>query len=34
MIVKLAQETAEGKHGKFDSLLIAHKGKLLSSKVQ
>lgn len=29
MILKLAQEIADGKHGKFDSLLIAHKGKLL-----
>jgi len=29
MIVQLAQEIAEGKHGNFDSLLIAHKGKLL-----
>ncbi len=29
MIVKLAKEIAGGKHGKFDSLLIAHKGKLL-----
>lgn len=29
MIEKLAQEIADGKHGKFDSLLIAHKGKLL-----
>lgn len=29
MIVKLAQEIADGKHGRFDSLLIAHKGKLL-----
>ena len=29
MIVKLAQELAETKEGKFDSLLIAHKGKLL-----
>lgn len=28
-IVKLAHEIAEGKHGKYDSLLIAHKGKLL-----
>jgi len=29
MIVKLAQEIADGKHSRFDSLLIAHKGKLL-----
>ena len=29
MIVKLAQEFAESKHGDYDSLLIAHKGKLL-----
>lgn len=29
LIVKLAQEIAEGQHGKFDSLLINHKGKLL-----
>lgn len=29
MIVKLAQEIANGKHGKFDSLLIAHKNQLL-----
>lgn len=29
MIVKLAQEIADGKHGNFDSLLIAHKDKLL-----
>ena len=29
MIVKLAQEIADGKHGKFDSLLIAHKGRIL-----
>lgn len=29
MIVKLAQEIADGQHGKIDSLLIAHKGKLL-----
>ncbi|SDJ71481.1 serine hydrolase domain-containing protein [Microbulbifer yueqingensis] len=29
MLVKLAQEIADGKHGNFDSLLIAHKGKLL-----
>lgn len=28
-IVKLAQEIADGKHGKYDSLLISHKGKLL-----
>ncbi|MDT0603715.1 serine hydrolase domain-containing protein [Thalassotalea castellviae] len=28
-IVKLAQEIAESKYGKYDSLLIAHKGKLL-----
>ena len=28
-IVKLAEEIAEGKHGRYDSLLIAHKGKLL-----
>lgn len=28
-IVKLAEEIADGKHGKYDSLLIAHKGKLL-----
>ena len=29
MITKLAQEIAEGKHRKIDSLLIAHKGKLV-----
>lgn len=29
MIVKLAQEIADGKHSNFDSLLIAQKGKLL-----
>lgn len=29
MILKLAQEIADGKHGNFDSFLIAHKGKLL-----
>ncbi|WP_109354749.1 serine hydrolase [Sphingorhabdus sp. EL138] len=29
MIVNLAQEIADGKLGKFDSLLITHKGKLL-----
>ena len=29
MILKLAQEIADGQHGKFDSFLIAHKGKLL-----
>lgn len=29
MIVKLAQEIADGRHGRFDSLLIAQKGKLL-----
>lgn len=29
MIVKLAQELADTQEGKFDSLLIAHKGKLL-----
>lgn len=29
MIVKLAHEIAESKHGNYDSLLIAHKGKLL-----
>lgn len=29
MIVQLAQEIADNKHGNFDSLLIAHKGKLL-----
>ncbi|MEP2101669.1 MAG: serine hydrolase [Parasphingorhabdus sp.] len=29
IIVKLAQEMAEGKHGSYDSLLIVHKGKLL-----
>ncbi len=28
-IVKLAEEIAEGKHGSYDSLLIAHKGKLI-----
>ncbi|MBB6523798.1 serine hydrolase [Pseudoteredinibacter isoporae] len=28
-LLKLAREVAEGQHGKFDSLLIAHKGKLL-----
>ncbi len=28
-IVKLAEEIGEGKHGRYDSLLIAHKGKLL-----
>ncbi|MEW5250339.1 serine hydrolase domain-containing protein [Microbulbifer sp. 2201CG32-9] len=29
MIVELAREIANGDHGKFDSMLIAHKGKLL-----
>lgn len=29
MIVKLAEEIADGKHGLYDSLLITHKGKLL-----
>ena len=29
MIVKLAKEIADHKHGSYDSLLIAHKGKLL-----
>jgi CubicO group peptidase (beta-lactamase class C family) len=29
MIVKLAQEIADYQHGSYDSLLIAHKGKLL-----
>jgi len=29
MIIKLAKEIAEGKHGRYDSLLISHKGKLL-----
>lgn len=29
MIVKLAKEIAESKHGRYDSLLIAHKDKLL-----
>ncbi len=29
MILKLAQEIAEKKHGNYDALLIAHKGKLL-----
>ena len=29
MIVELAQEIADGKYGRLDSLLIAHKGKLL-----
>ena len=29
MIFKLAQEIADNKHNRFDSLLIAHKGKLL-----
>jgi len=29
LILKLAQEIADGKHGNFDSFLIAHKGKLL-----
>lgn len=29
MIVKLAQEIADNKHGSFDSLLIAHKNKLI-----
>lgn len=29
LIVKLAEEIAEGKHGLYDSLLITHKGKLL-----
>jgi len=28
-IVKLAKEIADGKHGRYDSLLIAHKDKLL-----
>ncbi len=29
MIVKLAEEIADGQHGNYDSLLIAHNGKLL-----
>jgi len=29
IIIKLAKEIADGKHGNFDSLLIAYKGKLL-----
>ena len=29
MLVELAQEIASGNHGHFDSLLVAHKGKLL-----
>ena len=29
MIVKLAEELADNKHGDYDSLLIAHKGKFL-----
>ncbi|WP_019030171.1 serine hydrolase domain-containing protein [Colwellia piezophila] len=29
MIVKLAEELADNKHGEYDSLLIAHKGKFL-----
>ncbi|SMF66601.1 CubicO group peptidase, beta-lactamase class C family [Alteromonadaceae bacterium Bs31] len=29
MIVKLAQEIADGQHGNYDSLLIVHKSKLL-----
>ncbi|MDW3195228.1 MAG: serine hydrolase [Cytophagales bacterium] len=29
MILKLAEEMSEGKHGNFDGLLIAHKGQLL-----
>lgn len=29
MIVEFSREIADGKHGKFDSLLIAYKGKLL-----
>ncbi|MFD2567641.1 serine hydrolase domain-containing protein [Pseudotenacibaculum haliotis] len=29
MILKLAKEMANGKHGNFDSFLIAHKGKLI-----
>lgn len=29
MIIKLAEEIGDGKHGSYDSLLIAHKGKLL-----
>lgn len=29
MIIKLAREMSDGQHGDFDSLLIAHKGKLL-----
>ncbi|WP_395372888.1 serine hydrolase domain-containing protein [Marinicella sp. W31] len=28
-ILKLAQEITDGQHGKFDSMLIAHRGKLL-----
>jgi len=28
-ILKLAKELAENKHGKYDSLLVSHKGKLL-----
>ena len=29
MILKLAQEIAENKHGEYDSFLIAHKGRLI-----
>ncbi|PHR93283.1 MAG: hydrolase [Robiginitomaculum sp.] len=29
MILQLAQELADGKHGDYDSVLISHKGKLL-----
>ena len=29
MLLKLAEEIADNKHGKYDSLLISHKGKLL-----
>lgn len=29
LLVKLAQEIADGQHGKIDSLLIAHEGRLL-----
>lgn len=29
MILQLAQDIADNKHGKYDSLLIAHKGKFL-----
>jgi len=28
-VVQLAEEIAEGKHGRYDSLLVSHKGKLL-----